>query len=89
MLVVLRFMENETLPTFRSLVAEAVKLVGSQTELAKRMERSQQQVSFLCTVAKKISAEDSIAIERATGGQIPRWRLRPDLWSQPLPEVAA
>ena len=78
-------MMTEQAPEFRALVSEAVRLVGSQERLAGLIGRTQQQVSALCTRAPKISAEDAVAIERATGGQIPRWRLRPDLWSQPVP----
>lgn len=76
-------MTTEPIPAFRSLVADAVRIVGSQTRLAELMDRSQQQVSTLCTKAERISAEDAVAIERATSGQVPRWRLRPDLWDAP------
>ena len=68
-------------PPFRALVIEAVTLVGSQTTLAERMGRSQQQVSALCTRAATISAEDALAIHWATGGKVPAPKLRPDLWS--------
>lgn len=70
-------------PPFRALVAEAVKVVGSQVALAEKMGRSQQQVSALCTRAISISAEDALAIHRATGGEIPASKLRPDLWDSP------
>jgi DNA-binding transcriptional regulator YdaS (Cro superfamily) len=70
-------------PPFRALVAEAVKIAGSQTILAERTRRSQQQISALCTRATSISAEDALAIHRATGGQIAASRLRPDLWPTP------
>lgn len=29
------------------------------------------------------SAVAAIRIERATGGKLPRWKTRPDLWSRP------
>lgn len=73
---------NET-PTFRSLVADAVRIVGSQGALADKMGRSQQQVSALCTRATFISAEDALAIDAATDGVVPASALRPDLWSSP------
>jgi DNA-binding transcriptional regulator YdaS (Cro superfamily) len=70
-------------PPFRALVAEAVKVVGSQVALAEKMGRSQQQVSALCTRATFISAEDALAIHRATAGEVPASQLRPDLWASP------
>ncbi len=70
-------------PSFRALVAEAVHIVGSQTALAEKLGKSQQLVSFLCTRATEISAEDAISIHRATGGRVPGSLLRPDLWRRP------
>lgn len=67
-------------PAFRALVVEAVRLVGSQTVLAERMKRSQQQISALCTRATSISAEDAIAMHWATDGAVPASKTRPDLW---------
>lgn len=77
-----RGMEVET-PHFRPLVIEAVKIVGSQGALAEKMGRSQQQVSALCTRATSISAEDALAIHRATSGEVPASALRPDIWAAP------
>ena len=70
-------------PGFRELVAEAARLVGSQSVLAKQIGRSQQQISHLITHAIVISAEDAIGIHRATGGKVPASALRPDLWRCP------
>ena len=70
-------------PAFRALVIEAVKIVGSQTILAERMKRSQQQISALCTRATTISAEDAVAMHWATDGAIPASSTRPDLWRRP------
>ncbi|WP_420104534.1 transcriptional regulator [Bosea sp. (in: a-proteobacteria)] len=69
----------------KDTIADAVKIVGSQAKLAAAIGRSQQHISFLANGQYEPSAEDSVAIERATGGQVPRWRLRPDLWPHPLP----
>jgi len=70
-------------PTFRALVAEAARIVGSQAALAAELGKSQQLVSFLCTHATEISAEDAIGIHRVTGGKVPASALRPDLWRRP------
>jgi DNA-binding transcriptional regulator YdaS (Cro superfamily) len=65
------------------LVAKAVRIVGSQTALAKQIGKTPQLVSFLATRATKISPEDAIGIHRATRGQVPASLLRPDLWRRP------
>jgi DNA-binding transcriptional regulator YdaS (Cro superfamily) len=70
-------------PSFRALVAKAVRIVGSQTALAEQLGRSQQLISFLCTRAREISPEDAIGIHRATRGKVPASMLRPDLWRSP------
>jgi DNA-binding transcriptional regulator YdaS (Cro superfamily) len=76
-------MQEDFKPHFRALVVEAVKIVGSQTELARLMSRSQQQVSALCTRAETISAEDALEIHWATDGKVPASSTRPDLWLSP------
>ena len=70
-------------PGFHALVTEAVRILGSQAALAAELGKSQQLVSFLCTHATEISAEDAIGIHRATGGRVPASLLRPDLWRCP------
>ena len=76
-------MRHSRASEFRALVLEAVRIVGSQTALAGELGKSQQQISFLCTKATEISAEDAIGIHRATGGKVPASLLRPDLWRCP------
>lgn len=70
----------EDIPRFRALVAKAVLIAGSQGKLAKLIGRSQQQVSNLCNTAPAISAEDALAIDQATDGEVSKSDLRPDLW---------
>jgi DNA-binding transcriptional regulator YdaS (Cro superfamily) len=65
---------------FRTHIEEAVQLKGSQLKLAEAAGCSQQHISYLLHEAISISAEMAAAIDRATGGQIPRARLRPDLF---------
>lgn len=65
------------------LIRAAVDEAGSQAKFASLIKRSQQHVSFLLSGKYKPSAEDAVAIEAATSGKIPRWKLRPDLWSRP------
>jgi DNA-binding transcriptional regulator YdaS (Cro superfamily) len=76
-------MRHSRVPSFRALVAEAVRIVGSQTALATELGKSQQLISFLCTHATEISAGDAIGIHRATGGKVAGSMLRPDLWRRP------
>jgi DNA-binding transcriptional regulator YdaS (Cro superfamily) len=70
---------------FRTHIEQAVQLKGSQLKgsqlkLAKAAGCSQQHISYLLHEAASISAEMAAAIDRATGGQVPRAKLRPDLF---------
>jgi len=58
----------------------AVSQKGSQNRLAVAMGCSQAKVSWLLLSADKIKAEDAVAVERATGGQISKHDLRPDIF---------
>lgn len=58
----------------------AIEHLGSQPVLAREIGCSQSKISWLLQKAEKIDAEDAVAIERATGGQVTKNQLRPDLW---------
>jgi len=66
---------------FREHIRRAVGIAGSQQKLAVRAGFSQQHISYLLNSADQISAESAVAIDRATGGQVSRAQLRPDLFS--------
>lgn len=74
---------------WKAQLGRAVALKGSQAKLAAEMTRcgaencSQSKISWLLKVADRISAEDALAIHRATLGEIPASALRPDLWPSP------
>lgn len=67
----------------------AIRLAGSQFELAERMrdagarDISQSKVSWMIQRGKQISAEDALAVQRATDGKVSAADLRPDLWPSP------
>ncbi|MEE7504159.1 transcriptional regulator [Methylobacterium mesophilicum] len=64
-------------------IAEAVTLFRSQGRLAAAIGSSQSAVSRMLLREIPISAETAVAIEKATRRQVPRWKLRPDLWKPP------
>lgn len=64
----------------RNLLQKAIDKAGSQQALAAAIGVSQQQVSYLMTKARRIPAEIAIAVERATGGEVSRNELRPDIF---------
>jgi DNA-binding transcriptional regulator YdaS (Cro superfamily) len=73
---------------WKANLKRAVALVGSQAKLAAEMTRcgsesSQSKISWLLVSAEQISAEDALAIHRATEGRVPACELRPDLWPTP------
>jgi DNA-binding transcriptional regulator YdaS (Cro superfamily) len=64
------------------LVATAIRALGSQAKLARAIGCSQPTVYRMLN-GSEISAERAIAIERVTGGKVPRWKTRPDLFGRP------
>ncbi|WP_430228879.1 transcriptional regulator [Nitrosomonas communis] len=67
-------------------IQRAVSIVGSQTELAKRLGKynkkgklTSQAVNFWCS-KNKVPAEYVLPIERETGRKVTRHELRPDLY---------
>ena len=66
---------------FRKHIRRAVALAGSQSALADQIGLSQQGISWLLNEAPKVSAEIALAIHRATGGQVRKEDLRPDIFA--------
>ena len=64
---------------WKSHLKRAVDQLGSQPKLAKAMGCSQSKISWLLTTADEISADDAMAIQRATRGAVTAAELRPDL----------
>lgn len=74
-------------------IDRASSIVGSQSELARRLDVSRAFVSQLCTGARPVPIKVAIAIERETAGAVTVEQLRPDIdWSLirgPAPQRAA
>ena len=66
-------------------IQQAVNIVGGQTRLASALNVKQQNVWVWLRLAKKVPAERCAAIERATGGKVTRYDLRPDVFG-PAPD---
>lgn len=60
---------------------------GSQSALARAINKKPQVVSYWCRVIGRVPAEHVPDVERATG--ISRHQLRPDLYRAPPAEAAA
>lgn len=70
----------------RNLIEVAIGLLGSEGKLAEAAGCSQVAINKAkkrVAEGGRVSAEMAVALERATKGAIPRWRLRPDLWEPP------
>lgn len=59
--------------------------LGSQTRLAELLGTSQSTVAYWVKETGQIPAEKAVDLEEKTGGAIPRWVSRPDLWDGPRP----
>lgn len=68
---------------WKSEIERASGLLGSQNRLAEAMGCSQSKISWLIKIATAISAEDALAVDRATNGVVSASTLRPDLWPSP------
>ena len=68
--------------TPNALIAAAVAAAGSQTELARQLECSQVFVHQMQHGLRKVPARLCLPIERATGGAVTRYDLRPDIFGE-------
>ena len=73
---------------WKTHLRRAIRHLGSQPKLADAMraagaECSQSKISWLLHAARDISAEDALAVHRATAGVVAASELRPDLWPSP------
>ncbi len=64
------------------LIAEAAAIWKSESALARAAGFSQNAI-WQARRKGSVSAEMANGIHRATKGKVPRWALRPDLWSPP------
>lgn len=60
----------------------AVEIAGGQSALAAKLNVKQGHVWYWLNRAKQVPAEQVIPIEEATGGQVTRQELRPDLFGE-------
>lgn len=63
-----------------SALAKAIEIVGGQTQLARLLGVKQANVWHWLNKAERVPGEYVLAIETATGNQITRYELRPDLY---------
>jgi TorA maturation chaperone TorD/DNA-binding transcriptional regulator YdaS (Cro superfamily) len=63
-----------------SALAKAIDIVGGQTQLARLLDVKQANVWHWLNKAGRVPGEYVLAIETATGGQVTRHQLRPDLY---------
>jgi DNA-binding transcriptional regulator YdaS (Cro superfamily) len=63
----------------KELLQSAISQFGSEAKLGAAAGYSQNAI-WSAKRAGRVSADLAIAIERATNGGVPRWKLRPDLW---------
>lgn len=63
-------------------IAKAVRIVGSQAELARLCQTSQPRIWQCLHRNKVLPAELVLVVERATQGKVSRYELRPDLYQE-------
>jgi DNA-binding transcriptional regulator YdaS (Cro superfamily) len=63
----------------REPLERAIKIVGSQAELARKLDKKQGHIWFWLKDAQKLPPAIAIQIEKATGGKVGRGELCPEL----------
>jgi DNA-binding transcriptional regulator YdaS (Cro superfamily) len=67
----------------------ALKILGSQSAIARAIGIRQQTVSEVFLDGRQAPAKWCIPLERATDGKVTRHELRPDLYPEPAPRKLA
>lgn len=68
-------------------ISMACKAVGSQAEMARKLNLSAPMVNQWVQGARPVPIEYCAAIEAATGNTVMRWDLRPEDWYRIWPEL--
>ncbi len=72
----------------KKALERAIKIVGGQVALAAAIGADQPAISFWMNKAKAgVPPQYCIPIEVATGGEVLRWQLRPDIYPMPADPV--
>lgn len=77
------------MPKTERPVEKVVRLAGGQAELARRCNTSQPRIWQCVHRNQRVPADLVIPFERAVAGQVTRHELRPDLYPNDEPAVAA
>jgi DNA-binding transcriptional regulator YdaS (Cro superfamily) len=64
-------------------VKEAISILRTEAALAEACGVTQPSINAAKQRGRP-SAELAVKIEMATGGAVPRWKSRPDLWERPM-----
>lgn len=62
---------------------KAIEVAGTQAKLASLIGKRQGHIGNWLNRDKKVPAEACLPIERATGGKVTRYDLRPDIFGAP------
>lgn len=66
-------------------IARAVELLGSQANLARAIKKTPVEVHQWLHGKRPVPATSCRAIEKATGGEVTKEELRPDVFGEPKP----
>jgi DNA-binding transcriptional regulator YdaS (Cro superfamily) len=71
-------------------MVSAIEFFGSQAKLVEAIGCfSQQTISRVLNCENEPAPELAAAIHNATGGKVPKWTLRPDLFDAPAQALSA
>lgn len=72
-----------------SPLSRAIAAVGGQSELARRIGKTQGHISSWLRRDAKVPAECVLAVESACDGEVTRYELRPDIYGAAPPSKRA
>lgn len=81
-------MTGSNLAELKTPIERAIAIVGGQTELADKINRTQGQVSSWVVGRRPVPPKHCIPIEAITKGAVTRFELRPDIFGEPGSAVA-
>jgi DNA-binding transcriptional regulator YdaS (Cro superfamily) len=85
----IRQLSYKPFPMKDAPLSRAIAAVGGQSELARRIGKTQGHISSWLRREGKVPAECALAVEGACEGAVTRYDLRPDIFGPPPSKRAA
>lgn len=75
--------QKQDKPREHPLIAKAIALFGTHKRLAKAADINQSQITRMLNRERPVTAISAVKIDKATGGEVSKYALRPDIFGKP------